>query len=173
MLGPHQSPIYIAWINPINSIILELWKLHSCLCKIKRNKRLFETRMELKTVREETGFLKFIWKLESWELNLRIEILEINRRWNLFEKLFKDRIFKILFLNNSSKFRFPNLISNFQNSNIHVHLFNNYFRYYYYSIYLCICLFKKKNSILKQFFKIPISEFNFQFQKFQYSRSFI
>ena len=33
--------------------------------------------MELKTVREKNGFLKFILKLESWELNLIIENLEI------------------------------------------------------------------------------------------------
>ena len=33
--------------------------------------------MELKTVGEKTGFLNFILKLESWELNLIIEILEI------------------------------------------------------------------------------------------------
>ena len=35
MLGPHQSPIYFAWINPTNSIVLELWELSSCLLKIK------------------------------------------------------------------------------------------------------------------------------------------
>ena len=28
MLGSHQSPTYFAWINPTNSIVLELWKLH-------------------------------------------------------------------------------------------------------------------------------------------------
>ena len=37
-----------------------------------------------------------------------------------------------------SKFRFPNLISNLKNSNIHVHLFNYYFPYFYYSTYLFI-----------------------------------
>ena len=42
MLGFHQRPIYIAWISPTNSIILELWKIHSCLFKIKRNRKLFE-----------------------------------------------------------------------------------------------------------------------------------
>ena len=41
MLGPHQSPIYFAWINPTNFIILELWKLPSCLSKIKESSKLF------------------------------------------------------------------------------------------------------------------------------------
>ena len=42
MLGFHQRPIYIAWISPTDSIILELWKIHSCLFKIKRNRKLCE-----------------------------------------------------------------------------------------------------------------------------------
>ena len=45
--------------------------------KIKENERLFENHNGIKIVREKTGFLKFIWKLESCELNLRIGILEI------------------------------------------------------------------------------------------------
>ena len=81
-VGPPPKPIHFAWINITDSIILELWKIHSCLCKVKRNKRLFETRMELKTVREKTGFLKFIWKLEYWELNLRVGILGIKLEGN-------------------------------------------------------------------------------------------
>ena len=36
MLGLHQRPIYFAWINLTNSIILELWKIHSCLLKIEK-----------------------------------------------------------------------------------------------------------------------------------------
>ena len=76
-VGPPPKPVYFAWINITDSITQELWKVHSCLCKVKRNKRLFETRMELKIVREKTGFLKFILKLESWELNLRMRILEV------------------------------------------------------------------------------------------------
>ena len=64
-VGPPPKPVYFAWINITDSITSELWKVHSCLCKVKRNKRLFETRMELKIVREKTGFLKFILKLES------------------------------------------------------------------------------------------------------------
>ena len=69
MLGPHQNPIYLSWIGLTNSIVLELWeKKHSCLCKIKRNRRLFENQSGIKIVREKTWFLKFIWKLESWRL---------------------------------------------------------------------------------------------------------
>ena len=60
---------------------------HSCLCKkIKRNRTLFKNRSGIKAIREKTGFLRFIWKLESrklfedWSLekiNLRIVILDI------------------------------------------------------------------------------------------------
>ena len=32
-VGPYQSPIDFAWINHTNSIVLELWKLLSCLFK--------------------------------------------------------------------------------------------------------------------------------------------
>ena len=39
-------------------------------------KKYLTTGSEIKTIREKTGFLGFIWKLESWELNLRIGILE-------------------------------------------------------------------------------------------------
>ena len=68
MLGPHQNLIYLAWIGLTNFIILELWKIHSYLCKIKRNIRLFENQSEIKIVRGKIGFLKFIWKLESRKL---------------------------------------------------------------------------------------------------------
>ena len=35
-------------------------KIYSYLCKIKRNKRLFENRSGIKTVRKKIGFFKFI-----------------------------------------------------------------------------------------------------------------
>ena len=59
---------------------------HSCLCKKKKNITLFKNRSGIKAIREKTGFLRFIWKLESrklfedWSLekiNLRIVILDI------------------------------------------------------------------------------------------------
>ena len=69
MLGPHQKPIYIAWINLTNPIISELWRFIILACvKIKRNRTLFKNRGEIKTIRERTGFLRFIWKLESRKL---------------------------------------------------------------------------------------------------------
>ena len=67
-VGSHQNPIYLVWISLTNSIVLELWRSHSCLCKIKRNKRLFENQSRIKTVWEKTGFLKFIWKFEFLKL---------------------------------------------------------------------------------------------------------
>ena len=39
-VGPHQNPIDFARINPTNSIILELWKFHSCLLKIEKIKKI-------------------------------------------------------------------------------------------------------------------------------------
>ena len=59
MLGPHQSPIYIAWINLTNSIVPKLWKWHSCLYKIKRKKNYLKNKVELKL---------FEWKLDFWNL---------------------------------------------------------------------------------------------------------
>ena len=71
MLGPHQNLIYLAWIGLTNFIILELWKIHSYLCKIKRNKRLFENQSGIKTVQGKIEFLKFIWKLEFLEIKFK------------------------------------------------------------------------------------------------------
>ena len=39
-VGSHQNPIDLAWINIINSIILELWKLLLGLSKIMKNKKI-------------------------------------------------------------------------------------------------------------------------------------
>ena len=59
---------------------------HSCLCKNQKKQTLFKNRSGIKAIREKTGFLRFIWKLESrklfedWsleKLNLRIGILDI------------------------------------------------------------------------------------------------
>ena len=85
MSGPRQSPIYIAWINLTNPIISELWRFVILACvKIKRNRTLFRKRSGTKTVREKTwvfeiyleiGVSKIIWRLEYWELNLRVGIL--------------------------------------------------------------------------------------------------
>ena len=54
----------------------------------------------IKTIREKTGFLEFIWKLESWEVNLRIGILEtkFETNWN-FENYLRIEVLKIKFKN--------------------------------------------------------------------------
>ena len=43
--------------------------------KLRRSEDYLGTEMWLKTIRVKTGLLEFIWKLEYWELNLRVEIL--------------------------------------------------------------------------------------------------
>ena len=81
-VGSPPKPIYFAWINITDSIIMELWKLHSHLYKTKENIR-FEKRNRIKTVHVKIGFLEFIWKLELWELNLKTGILGIKfKNWN-------------------------------------------------------------------------------------------
>ena len=82
MLGPHQSPFIFAGINITNPIILELWKYHSCLYKIKRNRRLFETRRELKLLERKLNFWNLFgnWSLENY---LKIGVLRIKfKSWN-------------------------------------------------------------------------------------------
>ena len=49
-VGLPPKPIYFAWINVTNSIILELWKIHSLLIKIKRSIKLFENQSGIKTI---------------------------------------------------------------------------------------------------------------------------
>ena len=47
---------------------------HSCLCKVKRDRRLFETRMELKQLERKLDFL---------EIYLKIGVLGIEfKNWN-------------------------------------------------------------------------------------------
>ena len=75
MLGPHQSPFIFAWINITYSIIMELWKIHSCLLKSRGAEDCFENQSRIKTIWEKIGFLKFIWKLDVDYL--KIGVLEI------------------------------------------------------------------------------------------------
>ena len=63
MWGPHQNPIDFAWINLTNSIILELWKIHSCLFKIKRNKKSFENRRKFVQVHAKMRMVAELLKL--------------------------------------------------------------------------------------------------------------
>ena len=40
MLGPHQNPIYIAWINPINSIIRNYENCIHTYIKLREKKKI-------------------------------------------------------------------------------------------------------------------------------------
>ena len=67
---------------------------------------------------------------------------------------------------NSWKIWFPNLIFNLKNSTIHIQLFNDYFRYYYYPVHLFIHLFihlKSHLQIISQNFIIIIIPFIYLF----------
>ena len=67
-----QIPLFWNYENDIHTYI-----------KLREKRRLFENQSGIKTVRVKTGFLKFIWKLKLWELNLKIEILGIKfKNWN-------------------------------------------------------------------------------------------
>ena len=109
MLGLNQSPIYFALINLTNPIILELWKIHSCLLKIKKigkkigflvtlNPKKWREKNDLKLF-ENHSDIKIIWK--TWVL--KIEVLKIKvskiiwklKFWKLeFQKLFENWIFE-------------------------------------------------------------------------------
>ena len=71
-VGPPPKPDHFAWINITDSIILDLWKIHSCLYKIKRDRKLLENQSGIKNVWEnwifeiymKIGVLGISWKLE-------------------------------------------------------------------------------------------------------------
>ena len=73
MLGLYQSPILF-----LHELVSQIPISGNCENRInayvkpRRTESLVGNRSRNKTVREETWFLKFIGKLESWELNLRI-----------------------------------------------------------------------------------------------------
>ena len=93
-------------------------KLHSCLCKIERNRISFENQSGIKTVWKKIGFLKIgvskiIWKLNcfnkiiiiiiimliknkcenwnfgNWKLDLEIGKLELNLEIGILKKYLK------------------------------------------------------------------------------------
>ena len=75
-VGPLPKPVYFAWINVTDSIILELWKIHSCLLKSRVAEDCLKTRVELKLFERKLDF----WNLfEIWSLRdyLKIGVLEI------------------------------------------------------------------------------------------------
>ena len=77
MLSPHQSPFIL---HELISQIPLFWNYENCIhayVKSRGTKDYLKPEWNWKTVREKTGFLKFILKLEAWELNLRMRILEV------------------------------------------------------------------------------------------------
>ena len=69
-VGPPLKSVYFAWLNVTDSIILELWKIYSCLLKSRGAEDRLKTRAELKLFERKLDF------------------------WNLFEKLESRRLFK-------------------------------------------------------------------------------
>ena len=111
MWGSHQSPIYLAWISLTNSTILELWKIHSCLFKIKRNiKNYFK-------IKEK--FMKVLaWKKKTTSL-LKVGFsvtLNLKERWKVIElkKYLKTKVKLKLF---ERKLKFSNLFKNWKLEN--------------------------------------------------------
>ena len=107
---PPPQPIYFAWVNVSDSIIPELWKVHSCLLKSRGTEGCLKARVELKLSKRKSDFWNLFARLESrrlfknWSfrvylkirlLNVRKKILEIKfeRDWN-FENDLRARDFK-------------------------------------------------------------------------------
>ena len=84
-VGPPPKPVYFAWINVIDSIILELWKIHSCLLKSRGAEDCLKTKVELKLFERKLDFWNLFEKfesrklLENWSFRvyLKIGLLEI------------------------------------------------------------------------------------------------
>ena len=96
MLGPHQSPIDLAWINLTNSIIFELWKfIILAYVKSRGAEDYLKVRAELKLFGRKLDFWDLIEKLEtrralenwSFRVYLDIRLLEIGCKNGNFQKL--------------------------------------------------------------------------------------
>ena len=85
MLGPHQSPIYIAWIKSHESHYFGIMKIRSCLLKPRGAEDCLKAIAELKLFGRKLDFLNLIEKLEyrrslenwSFRIYLEIRLLEI------------------------------------------------------------------------------------------------
>ena len=55
-VGPPPKPVYFVWINVTDSIIPELWKIHSCLLKERGGEDCLKTRVELKLFERKSDF---------------------------------------------------------------------------------------------------------------------
>ena len=95
MYGPHQSLIYLTWIRLTNSIILELWKIHYCLFKIKRNRKLFENRRKFVQVHAKMRMVASLLKSRF----LVPKTLMNDKNWGLKIILKKTRVELKLFEN--------------------------------------------------------------------------
>ena len=84
-VGPPPKPVYLAWLNVIDFIILELWKIYSCLLKSRGVEDCLKARVELKIFERKLDFWNLFEKLESrrllenWSFRvyLKIRLLEI------------------------------------------------------------------------------------------------
>ena len=84
-VGPPPKPVYFVWINVTDSIIPELWKIHSCLLKERGAEDCLKTGVELKLFERKLDFWNLFEKLESrrllenWSFRvyLNIRLLEI------------------------------------------------------------------------------------------------
>ena len=100
-VGPPPKPVYLAWLNVTDSIILELWKIRSRLLKSRGVEDRLKTRAELKLFERKLDFWNLIENLESrrslenWSFRvyLKIRLLEVecenvnfrNRIWKRLE----------------------------------------------------------------------------------------
>ena len=82
-VGPPPKPVYLAWLNVTDTIILGLWKIRSLLLKSRVEDHL-KTRAELKLFERKLDFWDLIEKSES---RRSLENLEF---WSSFE----DQTFK-------------------------------------------------------------------------------
>ena len=84
-VGPPPKAVYLEWLNVTDFIILELWKIYSCLLKSRGAEDRLKTRAELKLFERKLDFWNLFEKLESrrllenWSFRvyLNIRLLEI------------------------------------------------------------------------------------------------
>ena len=61
-VGPHQYPIYFAWINSLKFHYFRIIKLYSCLLKCKNHKIIKNQENLPKVFVEKKNVSKFYWK---------------------------------------------------------------------------------------------------------------
>ena len=79
-VGSPPKPVYLTRLNVTNSVILELWKICSCLLKPRGAEDRLKARAELKLFGRKLDFWNLIEKLESrrslesWSFRVYLEI---------------------------------------------------------------------------------------------------